>query len=204
MLAMKANHQLVLTGQYVQSVCPITGRDISEDKTVEIGGVTVGLCCAGCLKKVDKQEGLAAKAQLVFADKPFEKGFERKIEEVNLAELNCLFQDQKDVNPDMFAEYNGHRVYFCCPECKADFEKDPSAHTAEANHQLAESGQVKQVACPFSGGDVAENQSSEIDGVTVKFCCKNCKAKMDQADEEQQMEYAFGEKGFKRAFAKNE
>ena len=73
--ATKANHQLVATGQYKQTKCPLTGRPVNEDKTVKIGGVSVGLCCGGCKGKVDKAEDDAAKAALVFNDKAFKKGF---------------------------------------------------------------------------------------------------------------------------------
>jgi YHS domain-containing protein len=47
-----------------------------------------------------------------------------------------------DVDPQSAAgksEYNGQTYYFCCPGCKASFDKDPekyllSPHEHEANH----------------------------------------------------------------------
>jgi len=32
------------------------------------------------------------------------------------------------VNKDIFVEYQGKKVYFCCPSCKADFEKNPEKY----------------------------------------------------------------------------
>ena len=55
-----------------------------------------------------------------------------------------------------------------------------------------------------SGGDVDDEQSSVVGGVTVKFCCENCKAKVDSAaTDEAKIELVFGAKGFPKAFAKN-
>ena len=32
------------------------------------------------------------------------------------------------INKEFFADYQGKRVYFCCPACKATFEKDPAKY----------------------------------------------------------------------------
>jgi len=32
------------------------------------------------------------------------------------------------VNKKIFTEYQGKKVYFCCPSCKADFEKNPEKY----------------------------------------------------------------------------
>ena len=73
--AVKANHQLVVTGQYKQVGCPLSGKPAKEGVAVKVAGVEVGLCCKGCegkAKKAEKDELVA----LLFSDKVFEKGFE--------------------------------------------------------------------------------------------------------------------------------
>lgn len=77
--AIKANHQLVQTGQFKQVKCPLAGRDLNEKQTVKVNGVKVAFCCGNCKGKVAKAEG-DKQLELVFADKPFEKGFELKKE----------------------------------------------------------------------------------------------------------------------------
>lgn len=72
--ALKANAQLVGTGQAKGVKCPLTGRPINKEMTVEVDGVKVGLCCGGCKGKVEKAEG-AKKSELVFSDAAFAKGF---------------------------------------------------------------------------------------------------------------------------------
>lgn len=55
--AAKANLQLVQSKQLTQVKCPLTGKDCAPDKSVEVDGVKVGLCCAGCLGKAKKASG---------------------------------------------------------------------------------------------------------------------------------------------------
>ena len=76
----KANFQLVSTGQYVQSGCPVTGQSPGHNhhkkedfKYVTVEGLSVELCCAGCLKKVNKSKD---KFSMLFSDKSFKKGFD--------------------------------------------------------------------------------------------------------------------------------
>ena len=32
------------------------------------------------------------------------------------------------INKDIFTEYKGKKVYFCCPGCKPEFEKNPEKY----------------------------------------------------------------------------
>lgn len=35
------------------------------------------------------------------------------------------------INKDIFTEYQGKKVYFCCAECKGKFEKEPEKYLAK-------------------------------------------------------------------------
>ncbi len=70
--AAKANLQLVQSKQLTQVKCPLTGKDCAPDKAVEVEGVKVGLCCAGCLGKASKVSGDEL-ISLIFSDTS--KGF---------------------------------------------------------------------------------------------------------------------------------
>jgi hypothetical protein len=35
------------------------------------------------------------------------------------------------INKDIFTEYKGKKVYFCCPGCKEQFEKEPEEYIAQ-------------------------------------------------------------------------
>jgi len=54
----KANLQLIQTGQLTQVACPLTGKPVAADKSVDVGsGVKIGVCCGGCLAKANKVSG---------------------------------------------------------------------------------------------------------------------------------------------------
>jgi hypothetical protein len=55
--AAKANLQLIQSKQLTQVKCPLTGRPMADDKVVDVGGVEVKVCCAGCLGKMKKLKG---------------------------------------------------------------------------------------------------------------------------------------------------
>ncbi|MCE5187364.1 MAG: YHS domain-containing protein [Planctomycetaceae bacterium] len=35
------------------------------------------------------------------------------------------------INKEIFTEYQGKKVYFCCPACKPEFEKDPEKYLSK-------------------------------------------------------------------------
>ena len=35
------------------------------------------------------------------------------------------------INKDVFVEYKGKKVYFCCPGCEDDFNKDPEKYISK-------------------------------------------------------------------------
>lgn len=199
----KANHQLVLTGQYVQKGCPMSGGAIDENLIAEVGGTKVGFCCEGCCNKVKNAADLEAKAKLVFAKSAFKKAFEKKQPEVNLADIKCMMMPKNNVVADQAVDYLDGKVYFCCQKCAQKFSDDPEKYATQANQQLVTTGQFLQTGCPISGGDVDDDQASEISGVTIKFCCDKCKAKVDGATtDEAKAELVFGKKRFDKAFSK--
>ena len=74
----RANHQLVATKQYTQKGCPFSGGEVKAGKMINIAGTEVGFCCDGCKSKVASAKDDEARVKLVFSDKAFGKGFEKK------------------------------------------------------------------------------------------------------------------------------
>lgn len=35
------------------------------------------------------------------------------------------------INKDIFVEYQGKKIYFCCPACKPEFEKSPEKYISK-------------------------------------------------------------------------
>ncbi len=101
---------------------------------------------------------------------------------------------------DKNAELLGGKVYFCCDNCLGKYKADPAAYEAKAKAQLMQTGQLKQTACPITGKAINEEKTVEVAGVKVAFCCGNCKAKVESASAEEQLNLVFGKDS--KAFAK--
>ncbi|MGO8749739.1 MAG: hypothetical protein ACLQNE_27605 [Thermoguttaceae bacterium] len=116
-----------------------------------------------------------------------------------LAAAKCPISGQK-ISKDACVAYKGGKVYFCCNNCAAKFEKDKAKYEVKANRQLVLTGQAKQKACPFSGQKTDDSTKITVAGIDVTFCCGNCKAKVEKASAEKQCEMVFGGKNFDKAF----
>ncbi len=203
--AVRANQQLVQTGQFKQVACPLSGNAVNELQTTNVGGVAVAFCCGGCKGRVEGAENESAKSEMVFASAAFDKGFAAVQDEIKLEGVKCMFMVRKDVNPEKFAEFEGGKVFFCCDNCLKRFHSKPEDFTTKAHHQLVRTGQVKQTACPISGHDVADGVVTEVAGVKVGFCCENCQAKVVTAEsDDARLEIVFGAEGYKKGFSKKE
>jgi YHS domain-containing protein len=72
-------------------------------------------------------------------------------------------------------DFDGGKVYFCCEKCPVAFEKDSKKFAAKAHLQMDVTGQLTEIACPFTGKKLNPEQTVEVGGVKVAFCCGNCK-----------------------------
>ncbi|MFK7770024.1 MAG: hypothetical protein AB8B55_22640 [Mariniblastus sp.] len=200
---MMANHQLVVTGQFVQKGCPMSGSAIEENLTAKVGATKVGFCCEGCRDKVANAETLEEKAKMVFSHAAFKNAFEKKSAEISLENVTCMMMPKRGVLADQSVEHAGGKVFFCCKGCVKKFNSDPEKYTTQANQQLATTGQFAQTACPVSGGEIDDEQASEFAGMSIKFCCEHCKSKFDDAkDDAAKSEMIFGKDAFSKAFTK--
>lgn len=61
-------------------------------------------------------------------------GCEKRADESQVAEsteqTKCPVMDG-DVNKELFVEYKGQKVYFCCPGCEDEFNKDPEKYVSK-------------------------------------------------------------------------
>lgn len=120
-------------------------------------------------------------------------------EKADLKGIKCPVSG-KPAAEDHSVSYKGAKVYFCCPNCPKAFEKDTAKFATKANHQLAATGQAKQVKCPLSGEDLNEATAIKVDGVEVAFCCNNCKGKIQKSKSDEQVVLIFSDAAFKKAF----
>src|SRR6056297_1928679 len=123
--------------------------------------------------------------------------------DVKLDGVKCVVAP-RDAKMDKSAEYKEGNVYFCCGNCAGKFAKDSKPFATKANHQLVATKQYEQKACPLSGGDLNPETAIKVAGTKVAFCCGNCKAKVESAEEEEAMKLVFSDKAFTKAYKKAE
>lgn len=99
--------------------CPIMGKPAKPDVSSDIDGVRLHYCCPGCDKKAKKDPAAA-----------FQKlGYGYIPSVIDLRNTTCPMSG-KPVG-EAFADADGIRVRFCCPDCIKGFEKDPAATFAK-------------------------------------------------------------------------
>jgi hypothetical protein len=106
------------------------------------------------------------------------------------ADVKCPVSG-KAAKMDKFVDFEGGKVYLCCGGCPKAFEKDTAKFAAKARQQMLETGQIEQVSCPFSKKPTKADQSVDVGGATVHFCCKNCTAKVAAMNADERVEACF-------------
>ncbi len=120
-------------------------------------------------------------------------------EKVDLEGIKCPISGRPVVESKS-VDYKDAKVYFCCPNCVAKFDSDPSELATKANAQLVSTKQAKQIACPFSGRDLNEDATVKVAGTTVTFCCFNCQGRAEAAEEDERLTMIFADKPFAKGF----
>jgi len=46
-------------------------------------------------------------------------------------QTTCPIMDGMKINPNVFVEYKGKKVYFCCNDCKGKFEAEPEKYISK-------------------------------------------------------------------------
>ena len=88
-------------------------------KTLWVLLLVVALCIgmtafSGCSKKSDSTAAPA-----------------NEVTSTEIVQTVCPVMMGNAINKDIFVEYNGKKVYFCCAECKTAFEKEPEKYIAK-------------------------------------------------------------------------
>lgn len=121
--------------------------------------------------------------------------------DVDLKGVKCVVANKAATEKS--ADYRDGKVYFCCGNCAGKFTASPKKFATKANHQLVATKQFEQKACPFSGQDVNPDTAIKLAGVSVGFCCNNCKGKVEGADDEAaKLKLVFANKAFEKGFKK--
>ncbi len=96
-----------------QTHCPVMGGKIDSTVYTDIQGQRVYHCCPGCSPELKKNP-----------DKYFKKAAAEGIIFENIQET-CPVSGKTLGEKNVFVDYEGRRIYFCCEGCPSDFEKNP-------------------------------------------------------------------------------
>jgi YHS domain-containing protein len=156
--------------QKAQTTCPVMGGKIDKQYFADYEGKRVYFCCPACKAEFEKDPAKYVK-KLEDAGVVLEKA--------PVPQTACPVTG-KPIDTQYFADYEGKRVYFCCPVCKAEFEKDPATYVKkleDAGVTLAKTP-VPQTMCPImTGNKINKKYFADYQGKRVYFCCNVCRRK---------------------------
>ena len=86
------------------------------------------------------------------------------------------------INKEVYSDYNGKRIYFCCKDCSEKFKENPDQYISKSEKEgiVFEDAPIIQEVCPLTGRPIDKNFYSDYKGDRVYFCCGNCKAEFDK------------------------
>jgi YHS domain-containing protein len=91
------------------------------------------------------------------------------------------------INKNVYADFEGKRIYFCCKGCIPEFNKDPSKYMKklEETGQAAEtvSALKPQTTCPVTGDPIDKKLYVDYKGKRIYVCCGDCAAKLKKNPE---------------------
>lgn len=172
-----------------QTKCPVSGKPVNIRKSFTLeDGLTVYFCCGNCCAAFAEDPGKYAaslKEQGYPIDIAPKEGSEAApaAEEKPKEELakveglpGCAVNPASKVDFTKFVLTDSGPVYFCCDNCKAQFEADPAKFTEGAEKQKVHLAALPsiQVACPISGKACNAEFSLDHEGRKVAFCCGDC------------------------------
>ena len=145
-------------------LCPVMGEPINFSIKSMTDDGTVYFCCKMCIKKFAKQPTKYSK-----------KAAEQKaaLAKMPRVQVSCPLSG-KPIDPKMFAEVDGKKIYTCCGKCKTRVAANPGKYAAK----LAAS-YTYQTKCPVMGGDIDPTVFGDMaSGQRIYYCCPACDKKL--------------------------
>ena len=81
-----------------------------------------------------------------------------------------------EIDKKAYTDYQGKRVYFCCPGCMDKFKADPQTYILKMEKEciVLENAPKAQTHCPVMGGETDRNVYLDHGEKRVYFCCAGC------------------------------
>ncbi|MBE3070972.1 MAG: YHS domain-containing protein [Planctomycetes bacterium] len=115
--------------------------------------LAAGVLVAGC-EKVEKPASPPAAAPAAAAPAPA----------IAIAQKTCPVMGGP-IDPKMFTEYKGRRIYFCCAACIEKFKADPAKYIAKVDAELkGAAAPAAPATAPAAPADPATTPAAEPAG----------------------------------------
>ncbi len=160
-----------VAGKPINTICPLSGKEVDVNHTSAYKGQTIGFCCPICKQVFEQDPSKHIGKVKEFKDPDALKPVNAK----------CPTSG-KDISAEFVTVFEGLPIGFCCGNCKAAFEKKISELRGggEAKPQPVSAEPVNDV-CPISGRPVDKAFTFAHEGKTVAFCCEKCCNKFAEA-----------------------
>lgn len=107
-----------------QTLCPITNEKIDLSVYADHDGKRVYFCCKDCIEKFKQDAAEAVKSM------------ESKGIILDAAQVNCPVMGEK-IDRNVYVDYGGRRIYFCCKGCIDKFNQDPQKYSKKLDQDTA-------------------------------------------------------------------
>ncbi len=121
-----------------QEKCPVMGGKIDRELYADHEGQRVYFCCRGCEKKFAADPaGYIARMKAAGVTPA----------EAPKAQTECPVMGGK-IDRKYFADHEGRRIYFCCPDCKTEFRAEPRKYLDKLKAQGIEAERAPAQSAP--------------------------------------------------------
>jgi YHS domain-containing protein len=77
------------------------------------------------------------------------------------------------INPHLFVEADGKRIYACCPGCLEKVEGNPQEYIEKLETEGVTLEKI-QTTCPVMGGKINPALYVDVEGQRIFVCCAGC------------------------------
>lgn len=146
--------------------CPITDELVNLAVSIETDDGPVFFCCEDCISKY--QADPSKYAEKVTAQR-------RALADRPKIQVACPVS-KEPVDPDIFIQRDGQKVYFCCKGCANKYRRDPDKYGVGLANSY-----TFQTKCPVMNEEInPESFTTTALGINIYFCCKACDKKFFQ------------------------
>ena len=143
--------------------CPVTDEPINLAVSVATDDGPVFFCCKDCVSKF--QADPAKYATKVTAQR-------KALADRAKVQVTCPVT-KEPVDPEVFVESGGKKVFFCCKGCVNKYQREPAKYASTLANSY-----TYQTKCPVMNEEIdPKSFTTAGNGMKIFFCCKGCDKK---------------------------